>query len=39
MRNHMNGLSPCQLCRYARIIVYPITFLSAIALIRKEKEI
>ena len=34
-----NGFAPCELCRYARILIYPISILSLIALIRKERKI
>lgn len=31
--------TPCRLCWYQRIFMYPIVFLSALSLIRKSKEI
>ena len=34
-----NGFSPCELCRYARILIYPIALLSFVALIKKQVSI
>lgn len=34
-----NGLPICVLCRYTRIAIYPIVFLSGIALIRNDRTI
>ena len=36
--NSLNALSPCTLCRYARILMYPIVVLSVVGIIRKKKE-
>ena len=33
--NPLNGLTPCELCRYARILVYPIVFISGIWLLHR----
>jgi disulfide bond formation protein DsbB len=35
----LNALAPCELCRYARILMYPIVFLSAIALYTNDKKV
>lgn len=32
------GLNPCKLCWYQRIMMYPITVVSLVGLIRKSKE-
>ena len=36
MWNWENGFPPCDLCWYARILMYPIVWFSIIALVRKE---
>lgn len=33
-----NGFTPCDLCRYARILMYPLVFISGVALIRNERK-
>ena len=35
----INALAPCELCRYARILMYPIVFLSAIALYKNDSKV
>lgn len=35
----LNALAPCELCRYARILMYPIVLLSIIALVRKDRKV
>lgn len=35
----LNALVPCELCRYARILMYPIVLLSIIALYRNDKKV
>lgn len=37
--NPENAFTICELCRYARILTYPITLLSGVALIRKDANI
>jgi disulfide bond formation protein DsbB len=37
--NTENSLIPCELCRYARILMYPMVWFSGMALIFKHKEI
>ena len=34
-----SGFTPCDLCRWARIIMYPIVWFSLIGLIRKDRKI
>lgn len=34
--NPANGLAPCKLCWWARILLYPITVISTVGLIRKD---
>lgn len=34
----MNWLVPCDLCRWARILMYPLVFISGIALIEKSTK-
>lgn len=36
--NGINGFSPCTLCRYARILMYPLTLISLIGLIKKSSD-
>lgn len=33
--NGTNGFTPCELCRYARILMYPLTLISLVGLIKK----
>ena len=33
------GFEPCHLCRWARIIMYPLVLISFIALLRKDTKI
>lgn len=33
------GFTPCNLCRWARILMYPIVWFSFFALLRKDKKI
>lgn len=33
-----HALEPCTLCRYARILMYPIVFISLIGIIRKKRD-
>lgn len=37
--NPDNALTICELCRYARILTYPITILSGVALARRDANI
>ncbi len=37
--NPNNSLIPCELCRYARILMYPIVFLSIMGLVYRDKRI
>ena len=37
--NPTNALAICVLCRYARILIYPLVFISGIALIRNDHNI
>lgn len=37
-RNRGNGFTPCDLCRYARILMYPLVFISWVALIRGDRK-
>ncbi len=37
--NPDNGFTPCELCRYARILMYPIVLSSLIAIIKKDFRI
>jgi disulfide bond formation protein DsbB len=37
--NSANGFVPCDLCRYARILMYPIVLLSFIALMRDDRGV
>ena len=37
--NSANALEPCELCRYARILMYPLVFFSGVALIKKQTKI
>lgn len=37
--NPENALEPCELCRYARILMYPLVFFSVVALIKKQTKI
>lgn len=30
-----NGFTPCELCRYARLLIYPISIISLIGIIRE----
>lgn len=39
MFNPLNALQPCALCRYQRIALYPIAFLSWVALWKKDYNI
>ncbi len=32
------ALEPCTLCRYARILMYPITFISLVWILRKKRD-
>lgn len=34
-----NGLEPCHLCWWARILMYPIVILSVVGLIKKDKNL
>ena len=34
-----SGLAPCELCWYARILMYPITMLSVVGLIKDDKHV
>jgi len=34
-----DGLQPCTLCRWARILMYPIVWLSGMALLRRKDDI
>lgn len=36
--NTENGFLPCELCRYARILMYPIVRISLIGIIRKYQQ-
>lgn len=36
--NPENALAICALCRYARILIYPLVFVSGIALIRNDHQ-
>lgn len=36
--NPLNGLVPCELCRYARILMYPIVFISLIWLLERSTK-
>ena len=36
--NTLNGFSPCTLCWYARILMYPITLISLVGIIKKSYE-
>lgn len=36
--NPANGLTPCVLCRFARILMYPLTLISAVSIIRKDNS-
>lgn len=38
MFNPLNGFEPCNLCWFARILMYPIVAISSVALIRKSSE-
>lgn len=33
------GLDPCHLCWWARILMYPIVFISGVALLKKDKNL
>lgn len=33
-----HALEPCTLCRYARILMYPIGFISLVGIIRKKRD-
>lgn len=34
-----SGFNPCELCRYARILMYPLVIISLIALIKKDTKV
>ena len=34
--NSLNALTPCELCRYARILMYPIIMISLVWILRKK---
>lgn len=36
--NPANGFSPCTLCRYARILMYPLTLISLVGIIKKSSD-
>lgn len=36
--NPANGYSPCTLCRYARILMYPLTLISLVGIIKKSYD-
>lgn len=36
--NSLNGLKPCELCWYARILMYPIVLISLVGILRKNRE-
>ena len=36
--NRLNGIQPCDLCRYMRVFQYPLVFISGIALLTKDKK-
>lgn len=38
MFNSLNALTPCELCRYARILMYPIVLISLMWIIRKNRK-
>lgn len=37
--NRDNGFSVCDLCRYARILMYPLVLISGVALIRGDRQV
>ena len=36
--NPENAFAICDLCRYARILMYPLVFISGVALIRNDNQ-
>ncbi len=39
LRNPLRGIAPCALCRYTRICLFPLVFISWIALQYKDRHI
>jgi len=39
LRNPLRGIAPCALCRYTRICMFPVVFISWIALKYKDRQI
>lgn len=39
LRNPLLGMPPCTLCRYVRVMLFPIVIMSIVALLRRDRQI